>query len=89
MPIKDRKKWYDSYYKNVTKYSFLKHFWNLIHLKKMGFFREVSLDSVIVDIGCGNGNMLKTLHKKGYKELNGFDINIPLRFYKKERPPFS
>jgi len=53
-----------------------------MHLKKMNFFDEVSPDSVIVDVGCGDGNMLKTLSSKGYRKLYGFDIKIP-RVYDK------
>ena len=77
MPLKNEKKWYNSYYNNFSRYSRLKNYWNLIHLKKLGFFSEVSLDSIIVDIGCGNSNMLNTLYKKGYRKLYGFDVKIP------------
>ncbi len=77
MPIKNRGKWYDAYYDKLDRYSGLKHYWNLIHLKKMDFFNKTLPDSVIVDIGCGNGNMLRTLYAKGYRKLYGFDVKIP------------
>ena len=77
MPIKNEKEWYSSYYSTLGKYRRLKNYWNLIHLRKMKFFGEVPVDSIIVDIGCGNGNMLVTLKSKGYSNLYGFDIRIP------------
>ena len=77
MPIINQDKWYETYYEFHKKYSLLKHYWNLIHLKKMDFFSKVALDSLILDIGCGDGNLLKTLAAKGYNQLYGFDIKIP------------
>jgi len=31
----------------------------------------------IIDIGCGNGELLNTLSKKGYNNLTGIDFKIP------------
>ncbi len=77
MPIKNEEQWYRSYNESQHKYGWLKQYWNLLHLRKMRFFTEVAVDAVIVDIGCGNGNVLRTLQRNGYKKLYGFDVRIP------------
>jgi len=40
-------------------------------------------NSIILDVGCGNGELLKTLHKLGYENLTGIDSYIN---YKKTNP---
>ena len=79
MPIRNEEKWYEAYDTFQNKYALLKHYWNWLHLKKMGFFNKVPLPAIIVDIGCGDGNLLKTLSTKGYNNLYGFDLRIPER----------
>jgi len=84
MPIKNQKNWYDSYYSHVSRYSRLNNFGNYIHLLQMGFFVHVPEEAVIIDVGCGDGNVLRTLHEKGYDNLHGFDIKLPPDFMEAE-----
>ena len=77
MPIEHQDKWYTSYYQAQKKHGRLKNFWNRIHFQKTDFFSSTPEDAVIVEAGCGDGNVLMTLHRKGYQNLNGFDIKIP------------
>src|SRR5687767_11124824 len=51
----------------------------------------VKLDDAILDVGCGTGDLLRKLHKMGFKDLTGIDpfiekeMNIgPIRILKKD-----
>jgi len=70
------KEWYKRYDQSFKLYPRAKNYINIIHLKKLNFFNEVPKDSIILDIGCGNGNLLETLYIKDYNKLFGFDIRI-------------
>lgn len=74
MPIADNDSWYKSYDACQKEFGFLKHWWNKLHLKRSGFFKRIKKDAVILDVGCGDGNLLHSLQRCGYKHLFGLDI---------------
>lgn len=82
MPIADNDSWYKSYDACQKEFGFLKQWWNRLHLKRCDFFTRVTKDAVILDVGCGDGNLLYSLHKYGYENLCGLDIRSP-------RPDFA
>ncbi len=71
------KDWFASdYYQLVYKHrdnNDAKRFLELI-LSKI----ELTKDSIILDAACGAGRHLKYLQEVGYKNLNGFDLSLPL-----------
>ena len=38
------------------------------------FFREISHEDKILDLGCNSGRHMNALHEKGYKKLTGVDV---------------
>ena len=46
-------------------------FWNSLVDKKL-----INLNSSILDVGCGDGDFLKTLKNGGFKDLTGIDLFI-------------
>jgi SAM-dependent methyltransferase len=77
MPIADNDSWYKSYDECQKDFGYLKHWWNKIHLKRICFFSDVAKNAVILDVGCGDGNLLNTLRRCGYTNLFGLDIRGP------------
>lgn len=42
---------------------------------------DLNFDTKILDVGCGNGDLLKSLHEIGFKSLFGVDPNIESNIY--------
>lgn len=73
MPINDAKGWYDAY--DISKkYFFIKNYLINKSLMKLKFYNFVKKENTILDVACGDGNVLTFLKGKGYSQLFGFDI---------------
>ena len=55
--------------RQITSFYYKEHLLNLANLIKKKFNKNIS----ICEIGCGDGDFLNILKKKGFKKLSGFD----------------
>ncbi|MBN1689179.1 MAG: methyltransferase domain-containing protein [Candidatus Omnitrophica bacterium] len=73
MPIENQEAWNESYDKICKKYGFISVWINRRILERLRIGERVGADEKIVDIGCGNGNILALLKESGFRNLYGFD----------------
>lgn len=46
------------------------------HLETLGRYIKLNPDDRIVDLGCGNGRVLRMFEKQGVKNLTGYEVNF-------------
>lgn len=53
------------------------------------FLKDLSKDSLILEVGCNRGNQLRILEKQGFRNLWGLDVNKQALNFAKENKSFN
>ena len=73
--VKASQKVYNNYYREISKYEAVSATTNWDKGKLPPLEKYLDKDSLILDIGCANGELLEKLKEKGFRKLAGIDLS--------------